>query len=82
MTWQSDSCDCEFICVSGNVGFISTVKRCKLPAHINAIGSTHLTVVIAHNTSFNLKDGRNPTKQQVEQQAIDKAVEKARISQL
>jgi len=79
--WSPDTCYCK-IEVDNNDNYVSSVKRCNLPAHKNANGSSHLTVCRAHNQGFNLKHGRTPTETQVNEISQDKANEKARIRNL
>jgi len=76
--WSPDTCDCK-VEVDNNNDWVASPKRCNEPAHKNASGSAHYTVLLAHNRSFNLKHGNTPTKEQDEEISQDKANEKARI---
>ncbi len=79
--WSPDSCNCK-IEYDSTVNWIKTHNRCNHPAHKNANGQAHLTVVIAHNQAFNMKHGEFPTETQQEEISKDKADERSRIKKL
>jgi len=78
--FKFDTCGCKLI-YDDNMIFLATDHKCNLHRVIPD-GPALLAVVFAHNRSFNLRDGRNPTEQQHAQQGLDKAAEKERIRNL
>ena len=81
MKWKPDTCDCIIECQSGNIGYISSVKKCNLHKRLPS-NQAHLNAVLAHNKTFNRRYGRNPTKTQQEQVSTDKDDERERINNL
>ena len=56
--WKPDTCECILEYdgqPTGDPVFVATIQRCQEPSHKNAVGRAHLTVLLAHNRSFNRK---------------------------
>jgi len=56
--WKPDTCECIIEYngqPTGDPVFVATIQRCQEPAHKNAAGVAHLTVLLAHNRGFNRK---------------------------
>ena len=62
-TWKPDTCECYI-----NLDDNSFIEQCQTHNNVNQ--------VMAHNRSFNNRNGINPTEQQLESQMADKAIEK------
>jgi len=62
-TWKPDTCECVADWEAARL-----IEKC--------VSHNSFNQTVAHNRSFNLRDGRNPTDQQQAQQGLDKAAEK------
>ena len=58
--WRPDTCDC-MVDYDSSITYIATIKTCKEPDHIAVTGtSAHLTILLAHNRSYNQRVRTKP----------------------
>lgn len=84
--WRPDTCDCviEYSNTEsdedGDPKFIRIVESCQEHGHMGDNGQ--YKSILAHNRAFNLKHGRDPTEEQIDEIISDKKAEKVRIREL
>ena len=77
--WNPDTCGCIII-YDKDSKYLDDENKCNFHQALN--GQALLNAVTAHNRTFNLKYGRDPTSSQRQQMGKDKRAEKTRIRNL